>query len=416
MKSSYTLTYVPSTITAATTLVQGTSTTSVDAGAVVALLAGGAAAAALPLAIPKGYLNRFLKPPSQKLGEMTTRIEGVRRKLPKPVASNVLPIETAGCSPTDNTQTITQPIATPSVTIVTRTSSRALAIPPPLDYLALQVYLGDEYLRLHIDDNTNRAECEMDAAKGVLEANIADFCKSNNGIGASPNSGLLTTYNQDENRMQVVLQVLYTGGRGHGAIYTVDEEKCNNLFAKILPCGPDQDHTNGGNITFEKGVFVLEPHTYSGKLECAPEGGKYGVVKDEALANIDDFCGKSDGQTINQGESKDEKYLQKVGGLASTISVAWEPTSIGCDEGGLFDHGYLINKAACKRFLGQTINDCNKDQVNFKAAGTTTDQCAKYQLFVESRERVLCGSDPGYSEDVRATYLAFDPSIAHEAI
>ncbi len=73
-------------------------------------------------------------------------------------------------------------------------------------------------------------------------------------------------------------------------------------------------------------------------------------------------------------------------------------------------------QAACKRFLGQTISDCNKDQPNFKAAGIITDQCARYQLFVESREIVICGSDPRYSEDIRATYNPFDPSVAYGAI
>jgi len=220
-----------------------------------------------------------------------------------------------------------------------------------------------------------------------------------------------------------------------GSAYHPSRKKCNDLFGKVLPCGPDKDHTSGGNITSEKGVFSLEPYTYPGKLECAPGGGKYGVVQGEALANIDDFCTKFDGQKINQGEKKDDKFFQKVGGLLSTISVAWEPSSIGCQQGGLHDHGYLINKvswhillftvksrahqlfqAACKRFLGQTINDCNKDKADFKAAGVTTDQCAKYQISIESRETVVCGSDPRYSEADRARWHAFDPKDAHDAI
>ena len=131
-----------------------------------------------------------------------------------------------------------------------------------------------------------------------------------------------------------------------GSAYRSFRKSCNDLFGKILDCGPDQDHTSGGNITSGKGVFSIEPYTRPGKLECAPGGGEHGVVQNEALANIDDFCGKFDGQTINQGERKDNRYFQRVKGLLSTISVAWEPSSTGCEEGGLDDQGYLINKVS----------------------------------------------------------------------
>ena len=77
---------------------------------------------------------------------------------------------------------------------------------------------------------------------------------------------------------------------------------------------------------------------------------------------------------------------------------------------------YLILQAACKRFLGQTIRECNKDKADFKAAGISTDQCARYQMSVESRESVICATDPRYSEETRALWPPFDPQAAYDAI
>ncbi|KAL8649955.1 MAG: hypothetical protein Q9226_005352 [Calogaya cf. arnoldii] len=425
--SPYTLTYAPSTVTAATILVEGTSTTSVGAGAIVGALVGGAAVAALPLAIPKALPQPILEGDDLEPGrEAEADGEGCEEKTAKVCTedcsadwfvsskkvqttlkcSTATCAETKGCSVTDTTKTNSQTISVGEVAPYTAAGmSPVSATIAPLDYVVLHIYLAQEYLRLHIDGkgaNANSdAACVKDGTKGSLgnrgiKDNIADFCKSNNGIAASPNTPLLVTYNQDENRMQVILQVSYTGGRGQGAIYTVEEKKCNDVFGKILTCGPDKDHTFGGNVTSEKGVYSIEP--------------------DEALANVDDFCGKFDGQKINRGEQKDNRYFQKSGRHMSTISVAWESGTVGCEQGGPFDHGYLINKAACKRFLGQTIKECNKDKVDFKAAGITTDQCARYQLSVESRESVICASDPRYSEETIALWPSFDPQAAYDAI
>ncbi len=186
-QSAYTLTYVPTTITAATTLVEGTSTTTVDTGAIVALLAGGTAAAALPLAIPKAVPQPVPEPPDAEVGEDDGQDPGCEEKTAQACSEQCTAdwfisskkvqttsqcatatcAETVGCSVADTTKTITQPIPTPSVTTLTTTSSMGTATPPPLDYIALQVYLGSEYLRLHIDGNS--ATCETDTAKGVLE-------------------------------------------------------------------------------------------------------------------------------------------------------------------------------------------------------------------------------------------------------
>ena len=66
--SAYTLTYAPATIAAATTLVDGTATTAIGAGAVVGIIAGAAAVAALPLAIPKVLPQPILEGNSQTPG------------------------------------------------------------------------------------------------------------------------------------------------------------------------------------------------------------------------------------------------------------------------------------------------------------------------------------------------------------
>lgn len=82
--STYTLTYVPSTITAATVLVEGTSTASVNAGAVIGALAGGAALAALPFAIPKAVPEPVLEGDGSDGGsENTQRRPGCETKTAK---------------------------------------------------------------------------------------------------------------------------------------------------------------------------------------------------------------------------------------------------------------------------------------------------------------------------------------------
>lgn len=54
--------------------------------------------------------------------------------------------------------------------------------------------------------------------------------------------------------------------------------------------------------------------------------------------------------------------------------------------------------------------------MDIKAAGIITDQCARYQLSVETRESVICGSDPRYSDQQRALWQVFDPEAAYDAI
>ena len=56
-----------------------------------------------------------------------------------------------------------------------------------------------------------------------MQKHIEHFCNANDGGSASPNNALLLPYDLKRNRMQLELQVAYSGERGQGAVYTVDE-------------------------------------------------------------------------------------------------------------------------------------------------------------------------------------------------
>ncbi|KAL8995831.1 MAG: hypothetical protein Q9169_004521 [Polycauliona sp. 2 TL-2023] len=244
---------------------------SIGAGAIVGVLAGGAAVAALPLAIPKALSQPILEGDGPEPGgENNSENEQCEEKIAKVctedcsldwfVSSKKAQItskcstatcaDTTGCSVADATKTNTQSISVGEVATYTTSATPGSATAAPLRYVAIQIYLAQEYLRLHIDGNganaNSDAQCAKDPSKGSLERKgiqvwigsltlfyeaqnlllqdyIASFCKSNNGIAASPNTPLLVTYDQVQNRMQMVLQVSYTGKRGQGAIYTINE-------------------------------------------------------------------------------------------------------------------------------------------------------------------------------------------------
>ena len=214
-----------------------------------------------------------------------------------------------------------------------------------------------------------------------------------------------------------------------------NRKTCNPAFGSILICRPDSDHTFSGNLTVHKGGISIEPYTYQGDLKCAPDNAAFGLTATEALANIDEFCSRFDGQQIKQDEQKLQDYFQPTGMLMSEYTIKWEPDSVGCAPGGLHDQPYQINKvglppmlliiwigltnsfqAACKRFLGQAINDCNKGNIAFKAGGVVTDQCASYNLGNINREHLVCASNPSYSASDRQSLNPFTRGAALGAI
>ena len=191
--STYTLTYAPSTLTAATTLGAGNATTAVKAGAVVGALAAGSAVAALPLLIPK-VIPDVIPEGGEGEGEGEDGDEDCEEDFAKiciddctadwfvsnkrvETTSNcaVECAPTIGCSVKDSTHTFFHAITIPSSVQTLTTSAflgRGSAL--PLLYAPLQAYLAQEYQRLHIDDddgeNVNSdAACENDRAKGFLD-------------------------------------------------------------------------------------------------------------------------------------------------------------------------------------------------------------------------------------------------------
>ena len=185
---------MPSTLTAATTLVQGTITTSITAGAIVGPLVGGAAAAALPLAIRK------VVPELGRGGDVAEGEEGEEDdRANKKKSANVCTVEctanwvvstkkvqttsscpasscmkTVGCNFLDATQTNDHATVTPfSVATITTSSMNGQETAPPLNYGFVQVYLAQEYLRLQIGDDGSQsnqdARCEKDTVKDLLE-------------------------------------------------------------------------------------------------------------------------------------------------------------------------------------------------------------------------------------------------------
>lgn len=186
--STYTLTYLPSTVTATTLLAEGTSSVSVPAGAIVGALAGAAAIAALPLAIPKVVPEEDLKGDGPEETGCQKDIAHVCRQdctadwfvsskkaVTTSSCAKAACEETAGCNIADSTQTSLHSITAPDFSTVTSlTASQAPPTSaPPLNYAVIQAYLGQQYQRLHLDDDGGKqktaAACEQNPAKAVLE-------------------------------------------------------------------------------------------------------------------------------------------------------------------------------------------------------------------------------------------------------
>lgn len=188
--STFTLTYVPTTVASATTIVDGTTTSTANAGAIIGVLAAGAVVAALPAAIPKAVPENVIDNPGGNDGNSNCNTKkasictdqctpnwfvSANSVVTTVSCSNQACSTTQGCTVTDSTTTVT----------ATRTSHRKTVYPgvevgpmqptdpPPFDTTVLQAYLGQEYQRLHIDvtggGQTTNAQCEKNPAKGSLE-------------------------------------------------------------------------------------------------------------------------------------------------------------------------------------------------------------------------------------------------------
>ena len=101
----------------------------------------------------------------------------------------------------------------------------------------------------------------------------------------------------------------------------------------------------------------------------------------------------------------------------STFKVKWTNESPGCGDGGvLFKDGYEINEDACNRFFTTLLDDCKGDKQQGSVGGSLTDQCAIYDLTVESREKLACATGPGYTDADRASSDTFTRDRAMASI
>lgn len=199
--STYTLTYVPSTITQDTTITEASTTSTVNAGAIIGALAGGAVLAALPAIIPKILPRDTVEVPKggdgggdddndnnqcdKKTASVCTDectaswFISECSVITTPSCSSKACSSTVGCNVQASTTTVS---ATPSPTqydVYEGNLDDFISNPadaPPFDVTVIQAYLGKEYQRLHIDsDGTSGpdpdAQCEKDPAKGSLQVN-----------------------------------------------------------------------------------------------------------------------------------------------------------------------------------------------------------------------------------------------------
>lgn len=187
--STYTLTYVPSTVTAPDVITESSVTATVNVGAIVGALAGGAAVAAAAYFAPK-YLPELSgeeeddedwKCEKKTVAACTQDctadwfISSCQVQTTSSCAAKACSTVT-GCFVLPTISTVSHDI--PSALIATVTSDpndRPTTLPNwSIDPSVLQAYLGQAYQRLGIGDTNTpasdtQAQCETDPSKGALE-------------------------------------------------------------------------------------------------------------------------------------------------------------------------------------------------------------------------------------------------------
>src|SRR5436190_1986660 len=95
---------------------------------------------------------------------------------------------------------------------------------------------------------------------------------------------------------------------------------------------------------------------------------------------------------VGPDQGKTDQYFQSVGNSQVTLSVSYN--SAECtDQGG---PEYIIDEAACNRFLGRAVDGCNTDTTTAKYGGIITDHCGVFSLTTRNIERFKCGGS-GYN-------------------
>ena len=272
----------------------------------------------------------------------------------------------------------------------------------------------------------------------ALQGNIKDFCKNNKETAASPNHELRVPYEQKGNRGQVNLIIQYTGDRGGGATYTPPNEyvqfifesvntnadskrrkTCTDSFEKILSCdGNDKDHTRGGSFPVDKGLYKIESYLHGGDARCAPKDQNFGLDTPEAGENIKKFCKDVKGRKIKSDHEEWRRIFPEKGVTTlNTLKIKWTNESPSCGDGGaLFKNGYEVNEDACNRFFTSLLDDCKGDKQQGSVGGSLTDQCAIYDLTVESREALLCATGPSFKDTDRSDSDTFTRDRAMASI
>ena len=278
-KSIYTLTYVPSTVTKITTVTEQSTTFTVDAGAIVGIIAGGVAAGAgaLPDAIPEIISGETLDGTPDEGGDDGDDGDSCKDKKTADVCEVDCQLEwyvsdsndhsstscakatcstTTGCSVTATTKTVTtSPSATP---VEALDESEIFDLPgddpPPFDFHDMQVFLEQEFERLHISNESLTLEdTEVNCAKissvgslsvGVtkvlpksdhcmiieaaetemVQLNAGLFCEQNKGAGVAPDKGIFANYVEVEGGPKARLEITYTeSGSDAGKPSKVDQ-------------------------------------------------------------------------------------------------------------------------------------------------------------------------------------------------
>lgn len=189
--STYTLTYAPSTLTAGSVVTEASTTTSINAGAVVGVLLGGAAIGAALAFAPK-VIPEPVQPGDGGEGE-NPRCKKKTAAICTQDCENdwfisKCKIQTTSSCKLKSCSTTTGCIVVPSVRTISHNAPKASVavvstdVGPdptadpvaPNDMAQVQAFLAKEYFRLHIDDTEKpasniKAKCATDGSKGVLQ-------------------------------------------------------------------------------------------------------------------------------------------------------------------------------------------------------------------------------------------------------